>query len=353
MRARGLHAKTSGADAAHQRLARKIPDRLACLPSPMTTRVIRRELADVGRRYAPRLKAGQHGGNIRGATARRKPKLGNVCSQRSSGTPSGFGTRVTSIAHANARAFRQHHRGADDAALGNVLGRDGETVLGDRRQQREVGTQPRRRRIGRSFPVGERLAIAAAQVDGRDQPVRGPRIERREQPFGAAEDRDRELPAIGAGIGVAADDRHADRCRTPSRRPWSSGLRPRHPAAQIASTTAIGRPPMAATSDTLTMTPHQPANHGSPATNSFMKPSMASSRYPSPSGIAAQSSPTGMAASAESERRAATAAISRLAASPRLVAQRGGKFAKGDGAEHQAAFFGSDRNPVSASAIGG
>ena len=49
-------------------------------------------------------------------------------------------------------------------------------------------------------------------------------------------------------------------------------------AAQIASTTAIGRPPMAAMSETLTMTPHQPANQGSPATNSFMKPSMANSR---------------------------------------------------------------------------
>ena len=29
---------------------------------------------------------------------------------------------------------------------------------------------------------------------------------------------------------------------------------------------------------TLTITPHQPANQGSPATKSFMKPSMANSR---------------------------------------------------------------------------
>ena len=56
---------------------------------------------------------------------------------------------------------------------------------------------------------------------------------------------------------------------------------------------------------------------------------------------------------ADSPSRAATAAMSRLAAMPAARAQLRGKFGEGDGAEHQAAFFGNDRNPVSASAIGG
>jgi Integral membrane protein TerC family len=49
-------------------------------------------------------------------------------------------------------------------------------------------------------------------------------------------------------------------------------------AIQTASKTAMGRPPMAAMSERLTITAHRPANRGSPATNSFMKPSMANSR---------------------------------------------------------------------------
>src|SRR5580704_1174179 len=79
---------------------------------------------------------------------------------------------------------------------------------------------------------------------------------------------------------------------------------------------------MAAMSEMLTMAPHQPANHGSPATNSFMKPSMANSRYPSPSGMAAQSSPTGMTPAPDRPSDRATDAMSLLAAMPLLDRRR-------------------------------
>lgn len=57
------------------------------------------------------------------------------------------------------------------------------------------------------------------------------------------------------------------------------------------------------------MTPHQPANHGSPATNS------------SPSGIAAQSSPTGTAYPPPMPSALVTIAISTLTAMPRLLSR--------------------------------
>ena len=149
--------------------------------------------------------------------------------------------------------------------------------FGDRRQQLEIAAQPRMRRVGRGLPVGERLAVAAAQVDRGDQPVAGLGVEAGQQPPGAAEDRDRQLAAIGADVGVTADDRHAKGLRC-GLQPGEHRRRIGFASAQIASTTAIGRPPIAATSEILTITPHQPANQGSPATNSFMKPSMANSR---------------------------------------------------------------------------
>jgi hypothetical protein len=68
------------------------------------------------------------------------------------------------------------------------------------------------------------------------------------------------------------------KCFDAARKPAMIGVAWASPAAHTASTTARGRPPIAAMSERLTMMPHQPANHGSPATNSFMKPSMAKSR---------------------------------------------------------------------------
>src|ERR1700733_281335 len=96
---------------------------------------------------------------------------------------------------------------------------------------------------------------------------------------------------------------------------------PSSPSAQTTSTTATGRPPIAATSLRLTITPHQPANQGSASTKALMKPSAAKSRWPSPSGIAAQSSPTRIAPCA-SPRRAATIPISAFAASAGLAFNR-------------------------------
>src|ERR1700722_16401476 len=98
-------------------------------------------------------------------------------------------------------------------------------------------------------------------------------------------------------------------------------LAPSSPSAQTTSTTAMGRPPIAATSPRLTITPHQPANQGSASTNALMKPSAANRRCPSPSGITAQSSPTGIAPCA-SPRRAATIPMSAFAASAGLAFNR-------------------------------
>ena len=135
--------------------------------------------------------------------------------------------------------------------------------------------KPRRRRIDRGFPVGERLAIAPAKIDRRDQPVRGPRVKRREQGFGAAEDGDRELAAIGAGIGVAADDRHADRCRTRRASHRALASRPRRPPPKRHRRWRSGGRPW------RRRRRHSPSRRTSRqtrdrvATNSFMKPSMA------------------------------------------------------------------------------
>src|ERR1700722_9878613 len=98
-------------------------------------------------------------------------------------------------------------------------------------------------------------------------------------------------------------------------------LAPSSPSAQTTSTTAMGRPPIAATSPRLTITPHQPANQGSASTNALMKPSAANRRCPSPSRIAAQSSPTRIAPCA-SPSRAATIPMSAFAASVGLAFKR-------------------------------
>ena len=211
-------------------------------------------------------------------TDRRKPKLGKVLSQRSSATPAGGSIASRSMSIANAGAFGQHRGGAGDAALADVLGGVGEAALGDLGQQLEVRAQPLARRVERRLPVVKRLAIGAAQIDRRDERVAGPRVEAGQKSLScAAEDRDGELDAVGAQIGVAADDRHAVCRRRPPSCPRGSAAAA-SPSAQIASTTAIGRPPIAAMSETFTMTPHQPANQGSAATNSLMKPSIANSR---------------------------------------------------------------------------
>ncbi len=135
------------------------------------------------------------------------------------------------------------------------------------------------RRCG-CLPIVERFAVASAMVDGGDQQVARLGVEAGQQPLGPPEDRDRQLATIGSDIRMSADDRDAQ-CGRRCAHAVQHGGRAVLPLAQTASTTATGLPPIAATSEILTMTPHQPANHGSAATNSLIKPSIANSRNPS------------------------------------------------------------------------
>ena len=103
--------------------ARKIPDRFRCRAGDDRHAAIRRERADVGCRDAAIAKARQHSRRVRA----RRPRA----ESRSSGKSAASGRAVrrraaarasTSIAAPTLRAFRQHHRGADQPALGDVLG---------------------------------------------------------------------------------------------------------------------------------------------------------------------------------------------------------------------------------------
>ena len=66
---------------------------------------------------------------------------------------------------------------------------------------------------GGGVPIGERLAVAPAEIDRGDQPIAGMGVETGQEPAGAAENGDRKLAAVGAHIGVAADDRDGERFR--------------------------------------------------------------------------------------------------------------------------------------------
>ena len=217
----------------------------------------------------------------------------------------------------------------------------------------EVAAQPCRRRVGGGFPVGERLAIAAAQVDRGNQLVAGLRVEAGEQTLGAAEDRDRELAAIAARVGVAADDRHAECLRGRAQARPATGAASSSPADQTASTTASGRPPIAATSEMLTMTPHQPANHGSRGDElvdeAFDREQQESVAVGNGGAVVADRN---RARAGQSELRRDRGDVV-LGGKPAACPQRGRKRTDCDRTQHHAAFFGSDRKPVSASANGG
>ncbi len=135
--------------------------------------------------------------------------------------------------------------------------------------------------------------------------------------------------------------------------PASTGAASASPAAQTASTTAIGRPPMAAMSETLTMTPHQPANHGSPrhelVHEAFDREQQKAVAVRDCRTVIARRDRACGRQSELSDDCGNVVLRRKAAARPQL----GGKVGEGDGAEHQAAFFGNDRNPISASAIGG
>ena len=177
-------------------------------------------------------------------------------SQRSSAYAVGPRDGVEGEDAADVRTFEQHQRRADDARHADVLGGRAEPVFGETRQQVEVAAQARARRARRGVPVGIGIAEAAAQVDGGDEVVAGRRVEARQQARARpAQHRDGEVAGGGTRVGVAADDRHAV-----ERGGVAKAVEDRVGALAAsrlhrASTTASGRPPMAATSLRLTMMP--------------------------------------------------------------------------------------------------
>ncbi len=256
-------------------------------------------------------------------------------------------------ARADARAFREHHRGADDPALRDVLGRRGKAGLRKGRQQREVRAQPRPWRVRSRLPVRERLAIAAAQIDRCYQVIAGACIKRREKPLGAAEDGDRELPAVGAGIGVAADDRNAE------------GVRGRpHPGQHRACLDIARRPDRvdhgdgpAAHRGNVGDVDHHPAPAGEPG---IAGDELVHEAFDGEQQKAVAVGDRGAIVADRDGRRARqTEPLGHgrdvaLGFEAAPIAQRRGQLAEGRRARHHAAFLlGSDRNPVAASAIGG
>ncbi len=174
-------------------------------------------------------------------------------------------------------ALREHCRGADYAALTDILGGFRKTRLCNQRQNFEIGAQTVRRCIRRRFPVGKRIAITPAQdqrLRSDDRPAkhrsssvvswRGQGWRRRiaRGRFGYWCVRRQWVRRICAKRSLIPRGPVMPRLRHPTI--WHSQRRggglplPRHPTG-------------------CTMMPHQPANQGSPATNSFMKPSMANS----------------------------------------------------------------------------
>ncbi len=130
-------------------------------------------------------------------------------SQRSNWTPSGFGTAVTVDGNGDARTFYEHGRRADDATLADVLGRAGNARLRNAWQQFEVASQTFCRRV-RRLPMRERLPAARPQIDRGDETVAGSGVEAGEEAFRPPENSDGELSAVGADIGVVADDGRAE-----------------------------------------------------------------------------------------------------------------------------------------------
>ena len=212
-------------------------------PSPMDTRRSAVNCADIRRRDAAVIEPIEYGRNIRRPDRQQKtvaweslqPSLDRYALRPRH-------TRNVDLG-ADAGAFRQHEGGADQPALGNVLGRGGEARLCECRQHVKIGNEPRRSGSRCRFPVGKRFAVAAAQIDRRNQAIDGTRVEGGEKLFGAAEDRDRKLTAIGTGIGVAADDRHAIGVAPPrAGRRAQAPLRPRPRPIPRRPPRSAGRP---------------------------------------------------------------------------------------------------------------
>ena len=65
----------------------------------------------------------------------------------------GLRNRLKVDVDADAGAFGKHGRGADNAALADILGGAGQACFRDQRQQFQVTSQAGMRRIGRGFPV--------------------------------------------------------------------------------------------------------------------------------------------------------------------------------------------------------
>jgi hypothetical protein len=101
-----------------------------------------------------------------------------------------------------------------------------------------------------------RLFVGAAQVDRHHQRVAGRALKLVSSFCRAAEDGDGQLTALAAVVAVAADDGHAVAARGCGHARAAPRAAPcRAPRLHSASTTAIGRPPIAQMSLTLTITP--------------------------------------------------------------------------------------------------
>ena len=216
---------------------------------------------------------------------------------------------------------------------------------------------PRRRcgrRLERRLKIVERLAVGAAH----DRWPRSARSPGRASKLvsklraGPAENGDRELRLRGAQIGMAADDRHAVGARRRRAGRRGSAPPPSSPSAQSASTTAIGRPPIAAMSERLTITPHQPANQGSAATNSLMKPSIGEQQIPVAVGDRRAIVADRDRAPPTRPSRAATTPISALAASA-AAARRSPRPARRARRRPRQAAFLSATKPTSGAWHGG
>ena len=180
---------------------------------------------------------------------------------------------------ADARTFSQHRRGADDAALADVLGGARKAAFRNPRQEFQIAAQPRPR-ARRSPPPNSRKVRGNARADRSRRRDDRPAW-RRSWSAGVWRGQGSRPKAGAVGAHVACGRRRSERHKRSEAA--------RMPARMFSAfCLAIGpdsvddrqaaRPPIAATSEILTITPHQPANQGSPATNSFMNPSIANNR---------------------------------------------------------------------------
>ncbi len=172
------HRDPGAATCADQRRLRKIPDRLGRGTVADGNAAAMRDRADRSSGNAARREA--RDGLLR--HARVLPTAGNQNSERSAASAPArlqpvSGSHGRSISMATPEHSASIDSGADDAALADILGGARQPGFGDQRQQLDIAAQPLMRRVGRGFPVRERLAVAAAQIDRGDQAIAGLGIE--------------------------------------------------------------------------------------------------------------------------------------------------------------------------------